>query len=166
MACKQNLDLRCVVISDLSTLRAGAKTRLESRIQTFTPHFVCRYHDRDTHRDVGWTWGVPGFKVRPHLSHLHCAITRRVPRLAFNRWSCALFLLLSFFCSLSVYLSACSFSFSLDLSFSSPPCSVVHTADVAMSQCTHAASLLWYTHTLTLMTCLLPSPNLPRNLRR
>ena len=26
-----------------STLGAGAKTRLESRIKTFTPHCVCRY---------------------------------------------------------------------------------------------------------------------------
>ena len=31
MTCKQNLDLRCVLISDPSTLGAGAKTRLESR---------------------------------------------------------------------------------------------------------------------------------------
>ena len=42
MACKQNLDLRCVLISDPSTLGAGAKTRLASRIKTFTPHCVCR----------------------------------------------------------------------------------------------------------------------------
>ena len=68
MACKQNLDLRCVLISDPSTLGAGAKTRLhtpkavtyheqphycrfmighslgrmESRIKKFTPHCVCR----------------------------------------------------------------------------------------------------------------------------
>ena len=67
MACKQNLDLRCVLISDPSTLGAGAKTRLhtpkavtyreqpdycrfmighslvhmESRIKEFTPHCVC-----------------------------------------------------------------------------------------------------------------------------
>ena len=33
MACKQNLDLRCALISDPSTLGAGAKTRLESRIK-------------------------------------------------------------------------------------------------------------------------------------
>ena len=32
----QNLDLRCVLISDPSTLGAGAKTRLESRIKKFT----------------------------------------------------------------------------------------------------------------------------------
>ena len=38
----QNLDLRCVLISDPSTLGAGAKTRLESRIKKFTPHCVCR----------------------------------------------------------------------------------------------------------------------------
>ena len=70
MACKQNLDLRCVLISDPSTLGAGAKTRLhtpkavtyheqphccrfmighslgrmESRIKKFTPHCVCRPH--------------------------------------------------------------------------------------------------------------------------
>ena len=42
MACKQNLDLRCVLISDPSTLGAGAKTRLESRIKKFTPHCICR----------------------------------------------------------------------------------------------------------------------------
>ena len=68
MACKQNLDLRCVLISDPGTLGAGAKTRLhtpkavtyheqphycrfmighsvgrmESRIKKFTPHCVCR----------------------------------------------------------------------------------------------------------------------------
>ena len=42
MACKQNLDLRCVLISDPGTLGAGAKTRLESRIKNFTPHCVCR----------------------------------------------------------------------------------------------------------------------------
>ena len=68
MACKQNQDLRCVLISDPSTLGAGAKTRLhtpkavayheqphycrfmighslgrmESRIKKFTPHCVCR----------------------------------------------------------------------------------------------------------------------------
>ena len=30
MACKQNLDLRCVLISDPSTLGAGAKTRLHT----------------------------------------------------------------------------------------------------------------------------------------
>ena len=64
----QNLDLRCVLISDPGTLGAGAKTRLhtpkavtyheqpqycrfmighslgrmESRIKEFTPHCVCR----------------------------------------------------------------------------------------------------------------------------
>ena len=38
----QNLDLRCVLISDPGTLGAGAKTRLESRIKKFTPHCVCR----------------------------------------------------------------------------------------------------------------------------
>ena len=43
MACKQNLDLRCVLISDPSTLGAGAKTRLESRIKKFTPHCIYRY---------------------------------------------------------------------------------------------------------------------------
>ena len=69
MACKQNLDLRCVLISDPGTLGAGAKTRLrtpkavtyheqphccrfmighslgrmESRIKKFTPHYICRY---------------------------------------------------------------------------------------------------------------------------
>ena len=37
MACKQNLDLRCVWISDPGTLGAGAKTRLESRIKKFMP---------------------------------------------------------------------------------------------------------------------------------
>ena len=68
MACKQNLDLRCVLISDPGTLGAGAKTRpntpkavtyheqphhgrfmighslgrMESRIKKFTPHCVCR----------------------------------------------------------------------------------------------------------------------------
>ena len=42
MACKQNLDLRCVLISDPSTLGAGAKTRLESRIKKFTPHCIYR----------------------------------------------------------------------------------------------------------------------------
>ena len=31
MACKQNLDLRCVLISDPSTLGAGAKTRLQNK---------------------------------------------------------------------------------------------------------------------------------------
>ena len=42
MACKQNLDLRCVLISDPGTLGAGAKTRLESRIKKFTPRCVYR----------------------------------------------------------------------------------------------------------------------------
>ena len=68
MACKQNLDLRCVLISDPSTLGAGDKTRLhtpkavtyheqphycrfvighslgriESRITKFTLHCICR----------------------------------------------------------------------------------------------------------------------------
>ena len=46
MACKQNLDLRCVLISDPSTLGAGAKTRLESRIKKFTPQCVCRLSSR------------------------------------------------------------------------------------------------------------------------
>ena len=44
MACKQNLDLRCILISDPGTLGAGARTRLESRIKTFTSHasrFLC-----------------------------------------------------------------------------------------------------------------------------
>ena len=47
MACKQNLDLRCVLISDPSTLGAGATSRLESRIKKCTPHCICRapgYH--------------------------------------------------------------------------------------------------------------------------
>ena len=39
----QNLDLRCVLISDPSTSGAGAKTRLESRIKKFTPHCVFGY---------------------------------------------------------------------------------------------------------------------------
>ena len=43
MACKQNLDLRCVLISDPGTLGAGAKTRLESRIKKFTPHCIYRH---------------------------------------------------------------------------------------------------------------------------
>ena len=38
----KNLDLRCVSISDPSTVGALAKTRLESRIDKFTPHCVCR----------------------------------------------------------------------------------------------------------------------------
>ena len=42
IACKQNLDFRCVLISDPSTLGAGAKTRLESRIKKFTPHCIFR----------------------------------------------------------------------------------------------------------------------------
>ena len=42
MACKQNLDLRCVLISGPSTLGAGAKTRLESIIKQFTPHCFYR----------------------------------------------------------------------------------------------------------------------------
>ena len=42
MACKQNLDLRCVLISDPGTLGARAKTRLESRTKKFTPHYICR----------------------------------------------------------------------------------------------------------------------------
>ena len=41
MACEQNLDLRCVWISDPGTLGAGAKTRLESRIKNFTPQCIC-----------------------------------------------------------------------------------------------------------------------------
>ena len=36
------LDLRYVLLSDPSTLGAGAKARLESRIKKFTPHCVCR----------------------------------------------------------------------------------------------------------------------------
>ena len=44
MACKQNLDLRCVLISDPSTLDAGAKTLLESRIKKFAPQHICRPH--------------------------------------------------------------------------------------------------------------------------
>ena len=40
----QNLDLRCVLISDPGTLGAWAKTRLESRIKKFTPHLcIFRY---------------------------------------------------------------------------------------------------------------------------
>ena len=39
MACKQNLDLRCVLISDPGTLGAGAKTRLH------TPKAVT-YHEQ------------------------------------------------------------------------------------------------------------------------
>ena len=42
----QHLDLRCVLVPapwvGPSTLGAGAKTRLESRIKKFTPHCVCR----------------------------------------------------------------------------------------------------------------------------
>ena len=45
----QNLDLRCVLISDPSTLGAGAKTRLESRIKKFTPHCVCRPCNESEH---------------------------------------------------------------------------------------------------------------------
>ena len=163
MACKQNLDLRCVVISDLSTLRAGAKTRLESRIQTFTPHFVCRYHDRDTHRDVGWTWGVPGFKVRPHLSHLHCAITRRAPRLAFIRCICALFLSLSFFCSLSLSLRILSFFLSCSLFLLSTLLGCAHRRCGHVTM--HACCLVALVHTHSDLDDT-PSPNLPRNQRR
>ena len=42
MACKQNLDSRCVLISDPGALGAGAKTRLH------TPKDVA-YHDREQH---------------------------------------------------------------------------------------------------------------------
>ena len=55
MACKQNLDLRCVLISDPSTLDAGAQTRLKSRIKKFTPHCVCRLKGIDE----GGTAGTP-----------------------------------------------------------------------------------------------------------
>ena len=40
-----------------STLGAGAKTRLESRIKTFTPHCVCRY--ADTLDLIGARFSVP-----------------------------------------------------------------------------------------------------------
>ena len=36
----QHLDSRCVLISDPSTLGAGAKTRLESSIKKFKPHLI------------------------------------------------------------------------------------------------------------------------------
>ena len=42
----QNMDLRCVLISDPSTLGAGAKTRLESRMKKFTLHFIYRPSQR------------------------------------------------------------------------------------------------------------------------
>ena len=48
MACKQNLDLRCVLISDPSTLGAGAKTSLHTPKAVAyheQPHY-CRCHDR------------------------------------------------------------------------------------------------------------------------
>ena len=58
----QNLDLICVVAS--STLCAGVKIRLEPKIMTFTPHFVCRYHicPIDTEEDLKDT----SFKPRPY----------------------------------------------------------------------------------------------------
>ena len=43
MARKQHLDLRCVLLSDPSTLGAGGpktKTRLESRIKKFKPPII------------------------------------------------------------------------------------------------------------------------------
>ena len=87
MACKQNLVLRCVLISDPGTLGAGAKTRLhtpkavtyheqahycrfmmghslmrmESRIKKFTPHCVCIagrvYHHRQGRDRLGYSPG-------------------------------------------------------------------------------------------------------------
>ena len=89
MACKQNLDLRCVLISDPSTLSARAKTRphtpkavtyheqphycrfmighslrrIESRIKKFAPHCVCRYGQTE--------WNMisfePDFMVENHI---------------------------------------------------------------------------------------------------
>ena len=50
--CKQNLALRCVLISDPGTLYAGDKTRLKSRIKKRTPHCVWRppgYHALSYH---------------------------------------------------------------------------------------------------------------------
>ena len=38
MACKQNLDLGCVLISDPGTLGTGAKISLDSRTKKFTPY--------------------------------------------------------------------------------------------------------------------------------
>ena len=45
-----NLDLRCVLISGRSTLGAGAKTRLESRIKKFTPQ--CVYGVAGVNREI------------------------------------------------------------------------------------------------------------------
>ena len=45
MACKQNLDLRCALISGPTTLGSWAKTRLESRIKKFMPHCICKPDD-------------------------------------------------------------------------------------------------------------------------
>ena len=67
----QNLDLRCVLISDPSTLGAGAKTLLESRIRKFMPHCITgRQHKLqlvDPDRASVLFRGVSGLCV-PHLS--------------------------------------------------------------------------------------------------
>ena len=39
--------MRCVLISDPSTLCAGDKTRLESRMKEFAPRCICRLGDAD-----------------------------------------------------------------------------------------------------------------------
>ena len=40
MKMAQHLDSRCVLLSDPSAFDAGGKTRLESSLQTFKPHFI------------------------------------------------------------------------------------------------------------------------------
>ena len=65
----QNLDLRCVLVS-LSTLGAGAKTRLESRIKKFTPHCVCRPENGNAERCPRETAERCG---RRHSSRIACS---------------------------------------------------------------------------------------------
>ena len=82
MACKQNLYLGCVLISDPSTLGAGAKTRLESRIKKFTAHtvFAARkggiipglyFSNIDWYRAASATPGCAGYAV-VSANAVHC----------------------------------------------------------------------------------------------
>ena len=89
MACNQNLDLRCLLISDPSTLGAGVKTHLESRIKKFTPYCICR--------PLAPTKSTGGTRMSPE----HDDLLQRISRLSESMSSASSSTLVCCHCNLS-----------------------------------------------------------------
>ena len=95
-----NLDLRCVLISDPSTLGPGAKIRLESRIKQLTPHCVCRqckcgvnFFILDSRRARCWDQNTSQIQILRHFDKIYATHVFAVQCVAMCRCKCTVLFL-------------------------------------------------------------------------